>query len=185
MATQDKKPEWTESVDEEHARIMKHWVFRALLRDGIPKQAKILTLTWASMKKKANWKFCARINARGYEQIDGVHYNRHSISAPVTNNVTICIVMALWIMATWFGTIVDVKGAFLHGNFEDNQEPVYMEVPKGFNNWYYPRMHVLLLLQTLYGLKQAARAYWEQWKRSSTWSTAEARLIHACISSGR
>jgi hypothetical protein len=37
-----------------------------------------------------------------------------------------------------------------------------MEVPEGFEKWYDPRLYVLLLLQTLYGLKQAAKAFWEQ-----------------------
>jgi hypothetical protein len=54
-----------------------------------------------------------------------------------------------------------VKGAFLHGDFEDGRN-VYMEVPEGFQQWYNPMLYVLLLLQTLYGLKQAAKAFWEQ-----------------------
>ena len=111
------------------------------------------------MKKKANGTYRARLNARGYEQVDGVHYDSHNISAPVTNDVTICIVLVLMIMAGWVGELLDIKGAFLHGEFEDGKN-VYMEVPEGFEKYYDPMYYVLLLLQTLYGLKQSALAFW-------------------------
>ena len=64
------------------------------------------------------------------------------------------------LMAGWTAYIVDVKGAFLHGDFEDG-ENIYMEVPKGFRKYYATNL-VLLLLQTLYGLKQAVAAFWKK-----------------------
>ena len=68
------------------------------------------------------------------------------------------------LMAGWTAYIVDVKGAFLIGDFEDG-EKIYMEVPKGFKNYYATNI-VLLLLQTLYGLKQAAMAFWRKLLRA-------------------
>ena len=65
------------------------------------------------------------------------------------------------IMAGWVGELIDVKGAFLHGDFEDNDE-IYMEVPEGFEQHYDPKKFVLRLLQTIYGLKQAAFAFWKK-----------------------
>jgi hypothetical protein len=56
--------------------------------------------------------------------------------------------------------LLDVKGAFLCGNFE-NGEKIYMEVPQGFER-FYAKNTVLLLLKTIYGLKQAALAFWRQ-----------------------
>jgi hypothetical protein len=152
--------EWEKAADEEHDRMLKHSVWSAILRRDIPMAAKILTSTWA-MKKKANGTYRARLNARGYEQVDGVHYESHNISAPVTNDVTIRIVLVLLIMAGWVGELVDIKGAFLHGDFEEGKN-VYMEVPEGFEKYYDPMYYVLLLLQTLYGLKQSAMAFWRQ-----------------------
>ena len=63
-------------------------------------------------------------------------------------------------MARSIAYIVDFKGAFLHGNFEDSKE-IYMEVPKGFEKFYAVNI-VILLLQILYGLKQAAMALWRK-----------------------
>jgi hypothetical protein len=40
----------------------------------VPAEAKILSSTQA-MKKKSNGKCRARLNARGYEHVDGVHYD--------------------------------------------------------------------------------------------------------------
>jgi hypothetical protein len=159
MATENSK-EWQEAVNEEHRKMEYYKVFQPVLRTELPEKAKILTSTWA-MKKKSNGVYRARINARGYEQIDGEHYDSHAISSPVTNDVTIRIVLVLMLMAGWVGELLDVKGAFLHGDFEDGRN-VYMEVPEGFQQWYNPMLYVLLLLQTLYGLKQAAKAFWEQ-----------------------
>ncbi len=57
------------------------------------------------MKKKSNGKFRARLlNACGYEQVDGEHYDKNTKSAPVTNEITINIVLILMILAgcPWF-----------------------------------------------------------------------------------
>jgi hypothetical protein len=98
--------------------------------------------------------------ARGYKQIAGKHDDATSIAAPVTSDTTIRIVLTLLLMASWYRELIDVKGAFLHGNFEEG-ETLYMAVPEGFEK-YYPVGFVLLLLKTIYGLKQAAVAFWKQ-----------------------
>ncbi len=45
-----------------------------------------------------------------------------TISSPVTNAATIRIVLVLMVMAKMMAHIVDVKGAFLHGEFEDGEK---------------------------------------------------------------
>jgi hypothetical protein len=52
MKSKDKQS-WTNAVKDEHDRMAKHKMFKAVKKSTLPKQAKILTLTWA-MKKKAN-----------------------------------------------------------------------------------------------------------------------------------
>jgi hypothetical protein len=53
--------------------------------------------------------------------------------------------------------LLDVKGAFLCGNFT-NGENNYTEVPQGFEG-FYAKNTVLLLLKIIYRLKQAALAF--------------------------
>jgi hypothetical protein len=117
------------------------------------------------MKKKANGTIRARLNARGYEQVDGEHYDENAKAAPVVNEATIRIVLILMIMTDWHAEAVDVKGAFLHGEFEKGRR-IYMEVPQGFEE-YYPPNTVLLLKKTLYGTKQAAMAIGGNWSMCS------------------
>jgi hypothetical protein len=58
------------------------------------------------------------------------------------------------------GELLDVKGAFLHGDFE-NGERLYKEFSQGFEERFTVYV-ILLLLETLYGLKQAAMAFWRE-----------------------
>jgi hypothetical protein len=69
-------------------------------------------------EKKENGVHHARLNERGYEQVDGKHYDEDSKFAPVVMDATIHIVLILTIMAEWWAELLDVKGAFLHGTFE-------------------------------------------------------------------
>ena len=66
--------------------------------------------------------------------------------------------LVLMKMALWHAEIIDVKGAFLKAFF-DPKHKVYMEIPKGFKN-FYPKNVLLLLKKTLYGVKNAAKAFW-------------------------
>ena len=113
------------------------------------------------MKKKASGAYRARMNMRGFEQKDGEHFDSSSISSPVTNDVSIRVALVLMLMANWVAQVVDVKGAFLHGEFENNEQ-IYTEVPQGFEKWFDPIEYLLLMMKTGYGLKQAARMFWKE-----------------------
>ena len=64
------------------------------------------------------------------------------------------------VMADMIAHVVDVKGAFLRGEFEDDKK-IHMKIPKGLKKRFSVES-VLLLLKCLYGLKQAAKAFWRQ-----------------------
>lgn len=158
MTTPDKE-KWKQAVDEEHDRMVKHGVFEPVPVNKIPADTKVISSTWA-MKKKSNGVYRARLAARGFEQIDGVHYDSNSKSSPVVTQATIRIFFILAIMAHWAIYILDVRGAFLHGEFEDGEQ-IYMKVPQGFEK-FYPGNVQLKLRKTLYGLIQAALAFWRK-----------------------
>jgi hypothetical protein len=133
-------------------------VFKVVLRKDLPAGTKIIYSIWA-MKKKSNGTLCGQMNARGFKQVEVQHYNGTTISSPVTNSATIRIVLTLIIMASMLAHVVDVKGAFLHGEFEDG-EIIHM-IPQGFKK-HFPEGSVLLLLKCLYKLKQAVKAFWRK-----------------------
>ena len=151
--------DWDKAVIGEHNRMTKHEVFEVKDKATLPKGTKVLTSTWA-MKKKANGTLRARINARGYEQVDGVHYDEDDKAAPVASEITIRVAMVLMLMADMCAELIDVNSAFLYGMFKP-QHKLHMEIPKGFQR-FYPKGSVLLLLKTIYGTKQAALAFWEK-----------------------
>jgi hypothetical protein len=64
------------------------------------------------------------------------------------------------IMANWQGQIVDMKGAFLHGEFKDG-EVIYIKIPHGFEK-FCPDDVVIKLKKSISGLKQAMMAFWRQ-----------------------
>ena len=66
--------------------------------------------------------------------------------------------LVLMIMALWHAEIIDIIGAFLKASF-DPKHKVYMEIPKGLEK-FYPKNVLLLLKKTLYGVKNAAKAFW-------------------------
>ena len=58
-----------------------------------------------------------------------------------------------------YAELNNVKGTFLNGKFSQ-AEKLYMHVPQGFEKFYHKNV-VLLLMKTIYGLKQAAFEYWK------------------------
>eukprot|EP00957_Ditylum_brightwellii_P097786 7446321-Ditylum_brightwellii.AAC.1 len=102
------------------------------------------------MKPKANRTKHARLNARGYEQVDGLHY-------------MVRIVMT----------------AFLNGRFQ-NGERLFMNVPQGFAK-FYPSDVLLLLLRTIYGLKQAAMQFWHALLAAMTDMTFKRNKADPCL----
>ena len=157
-ATHEKEG-WKISTDKEHDCMVKRKVWKAIPPTEAPMDAKIIDSTWA-MKKKAMGQLCARLTAQGFMQVPGVHYDPKSIAAPVTNEMTIRIILTLMLMALWIGELLDVKGAFLHGDFGPREAPILMKIPQGFEK-FYPKGWLLLLLKTIYGLKQATFAFWK------------------------
>ena len=73
------------------------------------------------MKQKSNGTLCGRINVRGFKQVEGQHFDASSISALVTNGMTIKLVLMLMLASGGIAYVVDIKGAFFHGKFKDGE----------------------------------------------------------------
>ncbi len=136
--------------------MLKNKVFKTVFKKNLPPGTKVTDSVWA-MKKKSNGHLRGRLNARGFKQVKGQHYDSTMISAPVMNAATIRIILVLMVMVNMMVHIVDVKGAFLHGEYEGG-EKVYMTIPRGFEK-HFPDSCVILLLKCLYELKQAPELF--------------------------
>ena len=121
------RAEWEEEIESEFKWFEKFNVFTVVSYNELPNNAKVMSTTW-EMKRKTNGKLCGRLNARGYEELEGKHNYSDSIAAPVTNPNTIRIVWTLLAMIPdWIAVVIDVEGAFLQGKFT-NGEQMHIDV---------------------------------------------------------
>jgi len=98
----------------------------------------------------------ARLVAKGFHQEEGIDFTE--TFSPVIKHATIRIVLSIAKMRQWPIHQLDVKNAFLHGTLN---ETVYMEQPPGFQDSQKP-YHVCSLKKSLYGLRQAPRAWFDK-----------------------
>ena len=93
--------------------------------------------------------------AQGYTQVEGLNFGE--IYAPVARLEAIRILLAYAYAHNIKLYQMDVKSAFLNGYIN---EEVYVEQPPGFDDKKVG--HVYKLKKTLYGLKQAHRAWYKR-----------------------
>jgi len=123
---------------------------------ALPKDKKTIGCKWV-YKVKHNVdgsmsRYKARLVAKGYAQTYGIDYEEtYNLVAKITT-VRAIIVMAA--TKGWSLHQMDVKNVFLHGDLQE----VYMEQPPGYVDQTRPNL-VCRLKKTLYGLKQALRAW--------------------------
>jgi hypothetical protein len=87
-------------IENEHDRMVKNDAWDPVKKSLLPKGTKVIDSTW-SCKKKSIGKLCGHLNACRFKQVEGVHYDKTSTHAPVTNTGTIQIMLILMIMADW------------------------------------------------------------------------------------
>lgn len=98
-------------------------------------------------------RYKARLVARGFQQQSGFDYNE--TYAPVAKLTTLRIILAVANQHNLHVHQMDVKCAFLNG---DLKEDIFMKLPAGFNK----EDKIVKLNKSLYGLKQASRAWNER-----------------------
>ena len=97
----------------------------------------------------------ARLVAKGYAQTYGIDFEE--TFSLVAKMATIRYVIALAASKGWILHQMDVKNAFLHGDF---LKEVYIDRPPSYENLDHPN-HVCKIKKGLYGLKPAPRALHE------------------------
>ncbi|GBE87024.1 hypothetical protein SCP_1002700 [Sparassis crispa] len=147
-------PEWEKAVKAEYDQLqgMGTWELQDL-----PKDRNAVGCKWVFQRKTNKEgqvvKYKARLVAQGYSQIPGMDFLE--TFAPVVRLESIRAILALAVVNNWEIGQMDVKGAYLNG---DLQEEIYMRQPEGFDDG---SGRICRLRKTLYGLKQSGR----EWNR--------------------
>ena len=140
----------------------KHW--KLVKRSSIG-DAKTVKAIWAFKRKRrpdgSILKYKARLNAHGGMQIYGETY--WDTYAPVVNWISIRMMLTLSVIHSLHTKSIDFTLAFPQADVETT---IYMEVPLGCE---VPEGdYVCLLLKNLYGLKQAAKTWFEHLRDTLT-----------------
>ena len=144
--------QWKKACQEELEALYKRKVFE--LAD-LPKGCKAIKNRWVFMTKSNGHKK-ARLVAKGFSQIEGIDFDQ--IFSPVVQYESVYLLLAVAVLEGWQIEGLDVKSAFLYGQLD---EEIYMEKPEGFKIHGQERK-VLHLCRAIYGLKQAALAWWKE-----------------------
>ena len=121
----------------------------------LPKGRKAIKNRWVFMTKSDGCKK-ARLVAKGFSQIQGIDFDH--IFSPVVWYESIRLLLAVAALENWHIEGLNIKSAFLYGQLD---EEIYMEQPEGFKIHGQERK-VLCLHRAIYGLKQAALAWWKE-----------------------
>src|ERR1700744_5017324 len=152
----DQQEEWRAVCHEELESLHKRKVYELV---DPPKGRKVIKNRWVfNIKLDGHRK--ARLVAKGFSQVEGVNYDE--IFLPVVRFETVRMMLTLAALRDWHISGLDVKTAFLYGELD---EELYMEQPEGFK---IPGQQnkVMLLKHAIYGLKQAALAWWRALDKS-------------------
>jgi hypothetical protein len=148
------KDEWIKAMREEMTSIEQNETWRLVKP---PPGRKPISVKWVlSVKRDAKGnitKYKARLVAKGYSQQFGFDFDE--TYAPVVRIEHVRMLFAIAVYLNLPVIHLDSKNAFLHGKSDFT---IYVKQPEGFVDSAYPD-HVLLLLRSLYGLKQASRIW--------------------------
>jgi Reverse transcriptase (RNA-dependent DNA polymerase) len=162
LAEAKRRPDWLQwekAILEELATLKAAgtWIL-----EEPPPGANIIGSKWVFKAKKDAAGFVARLKARlvaqGFSQIGGVDFD--DTYAPVARLASSRAIIAMANRLDLLLHQVDIKGAYLNGELNDN-EVLYMQHPPGYKS---PDAgnRVLRLKKTLYGLKQSGRRWYQK-----------------------
>jgi hypothetical protein len=153
---------WRQAIRLEFRQMIKNGVWRKGSGiNSLPANRKGIGTKWV-FKEKKNGVFRARLVAKGYDQIAGIDFQYNF--APVTSEVTLRILLVMWVVNDLFAEIADVQTAFLHGDLE---EEIFIKIPPGYKEYLSETKETidekfLKLEKATYGLVQAARSWWKK-----------------------
>jgi hypothetical protein len=155
--SRDDKQEWAEAYDKEYRGFKERNAFKIVRpKPGVKIHDTLTRLEY----KEDNGTFLkrkVRLCARGDQQVEGESFNSSDLYAPTLKAPEARLLAAIAAEHGCRLLKTDTRQAFLYGEMGEG-ETVYIRPP----DWWpepIPEGHVLLLLKSMYGTKQAARRW--------------------------
>jgi hypothetical protein len=148
----DNVDQWTDACQYEIDALAKNKTWELV---DLPPGHKAVKSKWV-FKLKSDGCYRARLVAKGFTQIPGIDYDE--TFSPVARFESLRLLLALAALEDWEIHQMDIKSAFLNGVLD---KEIYMEQPQGFVTAG-QETKVCRLKKAIYGLKQASRAWNQQ-----------------------
>jgi Reverse transcriptase (RNA-dependent DNA polymerase) len=134
-------------------------VWKVILKSNVPTGRKLIGNRWVFAQKDDS-RYRARTVAKGFSQVPGKDFQENH--APVVNDATFHLVLALKVLFKLEAGQFDIETAFLCGELD---EEIWMQLPDGYSEYCATfqnkkidsNIHCVKLQKALYGLVQAAR----------------------------
>jgi hypothetical protein len=168
--------EWLKAMKVENENLKNNETWEEVKPWRIPKDALVVDSGWVFKKKvdnEGNILHKARLVARGYTQVPGVHFEE--TSSPVARYETVRLLISFAAMKGLVVDQVDVVSAFLNG---DLAEEIFLKLPKGINT---ENSGVVKLKKSLYGLKQSGRNWYNKFSKTFLQMGFKQTAVDPCL----
>jgi len=125
----DIQSKWRKAIKNEYQQMEELEVWDKKPLNTLPAGQKSIGMKWVFVVKK-DGRYRARLVAKGYNQIPGLDYE-FSFS-PVTTEITLRILLIIWVLEQLYAETADVKTAFLYGTLD---EELYINIPPGYKEY--------------------------------------------------
>ncbi len=157
---------WWEAISIELKNMEEKEVWEIHEKKNLPTGRKLIGNRWV-FALKDDGRYRARTVAKGFSQIPGKDFQENF--APVINDATFHLILALKEMMSLEAGQFDIETAFLYGELD---EELWMQLPEGYSEYVKeksgriisPATHCVKLTKALYGLVQAACQWWKKFK---------------------
>ena len=157
---------WWDAMCTEFKNMEEKKVWKIINKTELPTGRKLIGNRWVYVLKD-DGRYRARTVAQGFSQVPGKDF--HENHAPVVNDATFHLVLALKVLLKLEAGQFDIETAFLYGDLD---EEIWMVIPDGYSDYVKEKhginidrsTHCLKLEKALYGLVQAARQWWKKFK---------------------
>ena len=153
------------SIQKKFKEMINMGVQRKSKRRNIPPNRRLID-SWWLFKKKIDGRFRARLVGCGYTQVPGIDFTENY--SPVVTDVTLHIMLLMWLIKKWDSHTIDVETAFLYAVLE---EEIYMKIPEVMAEIleeYYKYKDILTLITSIYGLVKTSRCCFKEYIKTTT-----------------